>query len=425
MEKTAVRKWNVTRRGSMAMAVLFAAMSVWCAVMPIRAYADEEDSSSGLQMASASAGTTAEEGVVFSTDYPGVSIQPGDTATFSLYLTNDTTAQTNVELSAEDLPDGWEGSFKGSSSEVSMIHVGALQDKDSSPTLSYSLTVPEDAAEDTYTVTLLAKGDDVEAELPLTIKVDSEEAAFGAGEFTAEYAQQEGASGTSFSFSTTLANNGSENETYTLSASGAPEGWSVTFTPSDSSATTSVPVDAGSSTSITVAVTPAQNVSAGDYEITCVAASATETLELPLTVTITGTYSATLTTPTGNLSVKAYAGETKDVTLTVQNSGNVDLENISLTSAASTDWEVTFDTDTIESIAAGESVEVTVHITPARDSVLGDYVTQITASNDIVSSDVSLRVAVQNHTTWGIVAIAIIAALVIGLGLVIRKFGRR
>ena len=131
------------------------------------------------------------------------------------------------------------------------------------------------------------------------------------------------------------------------------------------------------------------------------------------------------TTPTGNLSVKTFAGETKDTTISIQNTGNIDLTNISLKAQASTDWQVSFDQDMINDIPAGESKEVTVHITPAKDAILGDYVTVITASNNAVTSECDLRVSVQNHTSWGIVAVAIIAALVLGLVLIIRRFGRR
>jgi uncharacterized membrane protein len=214
--------------------------------------------------------------------------------------------------------------------------------------------------------------------------------------------------------------------TYSLSAEGAPEGWNVTFTPSGTTTTTSsVPVDAGARSTIKAAVVPAQNVTAGEYPITFVAACAGETLELPVTVRITGTYSLKTTTPTGNLSASAYAGEPKDIVLSIQNTGNIDLTAISLKAQASTNWEVTFDQDTINSIPAGGNVEVTAHITPAKDAILGDYVTVITAFNDAVSSDCALRISVQNHTGWGIAAVAIVAFLVLGLVQIIRKFGRR
>jgi len=417
MEKT---RGGMTKKAVRSVCGLLAAGLLAAAVMPMHAAADEEEAQP-QQITEAEAGI-----VTFSTDYPGVTIKPGGTSTFTLYITNTGSEETTVELSAEDLPEGWEGSFKGSSNEVSMVHVGAYQKKEDSPSLSYSLTVPEDTKEDIYTISLNAKGGDVDESLALTVKVDAEEKKIGAGEFSTDYAQQEGDSGTKFSYTTTLTNNSGENMTYSLSAEGAPEGWTVTFTPSDTTtATSSVPVDAGASSTIKAAIVPAQNVTAGEYPITLVAACAGETLELPVTVKITGTYSLTATTPTGNLSTSAYAGETKDVALSIQNTGNIDLTAVSLKAQASTDWEITFDQDTINEIPAGESAEVTAHITPAKDAILGDYVTIITASNDAVSSDCALRISVQNHTSWGIAAVAVIAVLVLGLVLIIRRFGRR
>jgi uncharacterized membrane protein len=417
MEKTT---GGMKKKAVRSVCGLLAAGLLAAAVMPMHAAADEEEAQP-QQITEAEAGI-----VTFSTDYPGVTIKPGGTSTFTLYITNTGSEETTVELSAEDLPEGWEGSFKGSSNEVSMVHVGACQKKEDSPSLSYSLTVPEDTKEDIYTISLNAKGGDVDESLALTVKVDAEEKKIGAGEFSTDYAQQEGDSGTKFSYTTTLTNNSGENMTYSLSAEGAPEGWTVTFTPSDTTtATSSVPVDAGASSTIKAAIVPAQNVTAGEYPITLVAACAGETLELPVTVKITGTYSLTATTPTGNLSTSAYAGETKDVALSIQNTGNIDLTAVSLKAQASTDWEITFDQDTINEIPAGGSAEVTAHITPAKDAILGDYVTIITASNDAVSSDCALRISVQNHTSWGIAAVAVIAVLVLGLVLIIRRFGRR
>lgn len=417
MEKTT---GGMTKKAVRSVCGLLAAGLLAAAVMPMHAAADEEEAQP-QQITEAEAGK-----VTFSTDYPGVTIKPGGTSTFTLYITNTGSEETTVELSAEDLPEGWEGNFKGSSNEVSMVHVGAYQKKEDSPSLSYSLTVPEDTKEDIYTISLNAKGGDVDESLALTVKVDAEEKKIGAGEFSTDYAQQEGDSGTKFSYTTTLTNNSGENMTYSLSAEGAPEGWTVTFTPSDTTtATSSVPVDAGASSTIKAAIVPAQNVTAGEYPITLVAACAGETLELPVTVKITGTYSLTATTPTGKLSTSAYAGETKDVALSIQNTGNIDLTAVSLKAQASTDWEITFDQDTINEIPAGGSAEVTAHITPAKDAILGDYLTIITASNDAVSSDCALRISVQNHTSWGIAAVAVIAVLVLGLVLIIRRFGRR
>ena len=369
-----------------------------------------------------------EEGIVtLSTDYPGVSAQPGDTSKFSLYITNTGTAEADVTLSAENLPEGWEGYFSGDSGQVSKVHVGSMQLKADSPKLSYSMTVPEGTENGDYDITLKAESADGEiaAETTLTVTVNSEEKVVGASTFTTDYPDQEGASGTSFSYSTTLTNNGGDDATYALSAS-APEGWRVSFTPSSgSSAVSSVPVAAGASETITVAINPADTVTAGDYEIDLTAASASETVELPLKVTVTGSYGLTLTTPSGNLSASAYVGEAKQVTLNLTNSGNIELSDISLTGTGSTDWEFAFNQDKIDTLAPGETAEITATITPAKDSIIGDYVAEITAKATQTSAVTDLRVSVQNHTTSGYIAAGVIVILIVALIVIIRKFGRR
>ena len=250
MEKATVRSNRAGIAKNVVLAgVLCSAIAAW-SFTSVNAYAAGSSTASQSET-EAPAPTVSGTDVVFSTDYPGVSVKPGDSTTFSLYLTNDGDKQDTVELSAADLPDGWTGSFKGSSSEVSMVHVAAAQTKEASPTLSYALSIPEDAKEGTYNLTLEAKGDSTDAKLPLTVKVDKNEKGVAAGEFTAEYPEQQGASSTNFSFSTTLKNNGSANATYALAADNVPDGWTVTFTPSGASAqSASVPVDAGSSSSI-------------------------------------------------------------------------------------------------------------------------------------------------------------------------------
>ena len=328
-----------------------------------------------------------------------------------------------MELGASDLPEGWSGYFRGSSSEVSSVHVYGDQTKDDSASLSYSLSIPEEAEEGQYVINLEAEGGSASVTLPLTITVALEES--GQGNFTAEYPEQQGATGTSFSFNTTLVNNGASSKNYSLSAE-APQGWQVTFnTSSDSTQVASVPVDAGGSEGLTVKVTPSENVESGDYTINCTAVSADETLNLELKVTITGTYAVVLTTPSGNLSLDAYAGEETPVTMSIQNTGNVDLTNLQLSSSASTDWNVRFDETTIETLEAGTTKEVTAYIQPSEDAIIGDYVTALTVSNVQASSEMDLRVSVQNHTTWGIAAVAIIVVLCVGLGMIIRKYGRR
>ncbi|NLT97382.1 MAG: hypothetical protein GXW96_04375 [Christensenellaceae bacterium] len=141
---------------------------------------------------------------------------------------------------------------------------------------------------------------------------------------------------------------------------------------------------------------------------------------------IIGTYEMKLSTPTGLLSVDAVAGQGSTVTLNIENTGNADLSNITLTAKSTpANWSVTFDKDTIETLPAGQSVQVAATIKPAKDAVTGDYVVSIQAKSTLASSQADFRVTVKTSTIWGIVGIVIIAAVVVALVLVFRKFGRR
>ena len=126
------------KRVRAAFGLLAAGVLATSLMIPARVHADEEETEA------VKAEVSQESAVTFSTDYPGVTMKPGDTSTFTLYITNTGSDETNVSLSAEDLPDGWSGSFKGSSNEVSMVHVGAQQTREDSPSLSYSLSIPEE-----------------------------------------------------------------------------------------------------------------------------------------------------------------------------------------------------------------------------------------------------------------------------------------
>lgn len=365
-----------------------------------------------------------EEGIDMSTDYPGITVKAGESISFGLDFASLSGDSYDVTLSIESIPEEWEGYFKSSSSEISMVHVDERSEDATSDLATFSLTLPDEVEEGTYHVTLKADaGSGISDTLQLQINVTETEN--GQSSFTSEYPEQQGASGTSFSFDTTLVNNRGIEQTYSLAAE-AESGWQVSFTPSgESSHVASITVEPGTSQGLTVAVTPPETIKEGEYTIPCTAISANETLSAELKVTITGSYEVQLSTPTGNLSLDAYANQEKAVTLSILNNGNVDLTNLNLTSSAPTDWEVRFDESTIELLEAGATKELTAYIKPSSDAITGDYLTSITVSNDETTSTAEFRISVKTQTLWGIVAVVIIAALLVGLGLLIKKYGRR
>ena len=142
-------------------------------------------------------------------------------------------------------------------------------------------------------------------------------------------------------------------------------------------------------------------------------------------MTVTEKYDLLLSTPDGRLSFDARANAESDVTLSVTNNSNVAIQNVNLTSTSPTDWNVSFDTPTIEQIDAGATVEVTAHVTPSKQALTGDYVVTMSAGSSQVSDSAEFRVAVKTSMVWGVVAVAVIAALLAGIGSMFRRYGRR
>ena len=140
---------------------------------------------------------------------------------------------------------------------------------------------------------------------------------------------------------------------------------------------------------------------------------------------ITGTYALDLSTPSGLLSFEASANAQTDVTLRVSNTGNVDLQNITLSSSAPEGWTVEFSQSSIDVLEAGASQEVTAYVTPSGDAMSGDYVMTLDVSSSEASDSTEFRVTVKTQTVWGVVGILLIAAVAVGLGMVFRKYGRR
>lgn len=360
-------------------------------------------------------------GLSMSTDYPGIAVQAGDTQTISIDFSNTSGSGADVSLQVQELPDGWEGYFTGGSAQISRVYV---KPGDNEGAASFHYTVPADTVEGSYQIVLNAASDNGLSAV-LTLDLNVSETNVGASEFTTEYPEQEGSNGTSFSFSTTIVNNGADTQSYSFSTD-APSGWQVVIKPSgETTQIASIDVDAGSSQGLSVSVTPPNNVEAGSYPISISAISANETLKTELNVKITGSYELGLTTPSGLLSADAYANKETAVTLKVSNNGNVDLQNITLSSTAPDGWNVRFDQSSIDVLAAGSTQEITAYFTPSEQAMTGDYVVSISADTAETSQSLDFRVSVKTETIWGIAGILIIAVVIGALGFVFHKYGRR
>jgi len=360
-------------------------------------------------------------GLTLSTAYPSRTVKAGDSVSVSLGLENTSAAALTADLKAVSLPSGWTGDFEASSSQISQVYLKAAS---SDTSVTYKLAIPDDAAAGQYDVQLSADAGNGAADvLALHFTIDPKAANVGESTLTVDKAAQNGTSGSSLSFSLTLDNKSETDQTYSLSAN-APVGWTATFK-SDSTQVSSVSVKAGETAAVTLSLAIPSGAQAGENKFDIMAVSADQKLTTALDVTVTGSYSIELTTPSGRLNLDAFVNKKATLTLTVNNKSNTDINEIALSSSAPDGWTVAFDSDTIESIPAGGSQQVTAYVTPGKDAMAGDYTMTLTAKSANATDDAEIRVTVKTETSWGIVGLIIIAVLVVALVLIFRKYGRR
>lgn len=362
----------------------------------------------------------AEPYIELSTQYPALTVKAGDSLTFDLDLDNYSGVSQDITLSVAEIPEGWEGTFSAGSNQVSVVHV---KNQATNSEVSFAVDVPLETADGEYIIRLAARGEDFADEMEIALTVSAEE--IGESSFTAEYPSQEGDATTDFTFSATLINNTLSTQNYSFT-SNAPSGWQVSFQPSgESTSVAALDVEARTTQAMDISVTPPENVEAGTYEIPVTATSVNESMPITLSITITGSYGLTLSTPSGRLSLDAYANQESAVQLSLTNTGNSDLTNVNLTSSAPTGWTVRFANETIDIIEAGATVETTMYITPGEDAMSGDYATTITARNSDANDSVDFRITVKTETIWGLTGIGVIVLLAVVIGIVMRKYGRR
>ena len=83
----------------------------------------------------------AQDGIDMTTDYPGITVKAGESVSFGLDFASLSGDSYDASLSIESIPEGWEGYFKSSSSEISMVHVDADSHLAASELATFSLTL--------------------------------------------------------------------------------------------------------------------------------------------------------------------------------------------------------------------------------------------------------------------------------------------
>lgn len=370
-----------------------------------------------LAVAPTAASAQTEEGgggVSLSTAFPGLVVEPGSTASFTLIVSGADGAE--APLSVTGLPDGWTASFRGGAETVDRVAVRppaeGLQE------LSLDVSVPDGAADGTTDFEVSAGS----STLDLSVTVQA--GAAGSVTLTPDFPGLRGPSDGDFSFTVTVANDTAADAELELAGTG-PEGWTVTAEPTGQSQASAITVAAGETANVTLTATPPPAADAGVYEVGLTATGEGIDTQVTMGIELIGDLAMDVTTVDQRLNAEVTGGEPSELPLVVFNTGTASLTGVSLSASAPTDWEVSVEPEVVPQIAPGESVTFTATIDPSSEALAGDYDLTFSATADGATDDVAIRTTVTPSAVWGIVGIGLIALTLAGLAVVFRRFGRR
>jgi uncharacterized membrane protein len=360
------------------------------------------------------------KGVFLTSDYPAVTVRPGETSSVGLHLQNFDLPPQRMSLSVSGVPTGWTATLMGGGQPVA----AAMPNTNSSVAIELRLDVPKDAAIGTQTMTVSATAaDQTKVDLPVAVTLAKDLPAKLT--LTPQLPQLRGTSKSSFEYQLNIKNDSGKKLVVSLSAQ-APQNFDATFTEQyGSQELNAVPVDAGQTKDVKLKVTPPNTAAAGDYKVTARVSAEDASVSTDLGMTITGQPRLDVSGREGLVSTRASAGKESSVPVVITNTGTAPAEDIQLSGSAPSGWKIEFDPKTIDRIAPNDNKEVQALITPTEKAIAGDYVTTVRAAARGESASTTFRVTVTTSTMWGIAGVGIIGvALLVMVGAVAR-FGRR
>jgi uncharacterized membrane protein len=359
------------------------------------------------------------KGLFLMTDYPAVTVRPGETTNISLRLQNYDMPPERMDLSVSGAPTQWNAKLLGGGQPVD----AAMAATNSSVSLSLRLDVPKDAPIGTQKFTINATGTSTKLQLPIAVTLAKDLPAKLT--LTPQLPELRGTSKSSFEYQLSIKNDSGKKETVSLAAQ-APRNFDVSFTEQyGSQELNAVPIDAGQSKDVKLKVTPPNTASAGQYKVVARVSAEDTSATADLGLDITGQPKLDISGREGLVSTRATAGKETTVPIVITNTGTAPAEDIDLSGSAPSGWKVTFNPQNVDRIAPNANKEVQALITPTDKAIAGDYITTIRAAARGESASSDFRVTVTTSTMMGLYGVGIIGvALLVMVGAVAR-FGRR
>jgi len=357
--------------------------------------------------------------------FTDVTVGPGQDFEMDAEVVNRRKDPVHVLLDTQSIPEGWEAGFYSRFPSFPIRAVMVQGEK--SNTLEFKVKLPDKIEGEIYEITVVArdKAGTTTQKNTVTFRISSKKVETGGLKMESQYPVLSGASNQTFKFSIELQNETDEALTTALSAL-SPPGWRVHIKPQfEDTQISSIALKKDSTETLSVEISPPAQAKPGDYPVTIKARSGRFQTENKLKITLTGTYDLRVGTSTGLLNTSITAGKKSQVVFRVGNAGTAPLRNLSFLSTKPENWTVEFKPDKIDSLEVDEVREVKAEILAPKRTIAGDYLLTVTSNSPDVNESIDFRVTVATTTLWGWIGFLIVFLVVLGLGAVFVRLGRR
>ena len=359
----------------------------------------------------------------------GITLEVGDpSADVELALTNNTSTVQEFDIQLSGVPSGWDVDIWNPDFDYKVRSV-ALRGAESQQ-MRLRIEPPGGITEDQthpMTIRLVAPdGQELDrAGFEVRVLPDRPKEP-GDVQVASTYPVLRGSVGNLFEFELDIRNKTGANASFNLSAEALPE-WLIEFIPAfgEGKRITSVSMVDNGNERVKVRVTPPSGAPVGDYPIIARVGNDQTESETTLLLTLTGKGVTTVTTGNGRLNVDANAGDPAPVAFRIGNTGTAELRNIQLAARAPEGWAVQFQLNPIPLLPTNNIIDIPTEIVPPANALPGDYLVMLQANNPDSEASLDIRVTVGQSTIWGWVGIGIVLLVLVGLGGLFVRLGRR
>jgi uncharacterized membrane protein len=248
--------------------------------------------------------------------------------------------------------------------------------------------------------------------------------------FDVQFPKLNAKAGNNYTFKFDVTYVGEEEATFDI-ATEAPEGWYVAVSSSyDDTEIIAIKMQPGKKESLKLVASPSvltEQQKPGDYEIKVKFNNEDLKLqgETTFTAKITSVFTLDFSPKYGVLNTNATAGKSNPFVFVLSNTGSDTIEDITFKADAPQKWIVKFNPEKLDKLAAGETKDIEVTITPPDKTIAGDYMLNFAVNSKDASDNADIRVTVETPSIWGWIGIAIIVIVVVGVAVIFARLGRR